>query len=173
MKVAKLIVLGVATFALTACGTTRQKLDWTNANVISSQILVTKDNFKKQILYVGPKYTEFSTGGYVLLRAWKDASNNSAYQIYVKDWYPGEWRFYDSAYDSKGNELDTISIDRKVDSCNKLGCSFEEHVGINVTRNYLMQNRLTGISFKLSGRAGEKVLYIPPAYIEAFVKSTL
>ena len=85
------------------------------------------------------------------------------------DYYGGDWRFYNSAYDSNGNSLDTTKISQDVGSCSTSGCSHFEHLGLNVTREYLEKNQDSGIRFKVSGKAGEEVFSIPSAYIKAFL----
>lgn len=139
-------------------------------------ISVTRDGFKKQTHYKGP---DISPGGAlvidkydkVFLRAMKtDAESEIMYQIYVVDWYQGRWRYYDSTHDSNGAELPTVSISRVVESCSgSSGCTYIEHVGILVTREYLDKNRDSGIRFKVSGKAGEEVFFIPSAYVKAFL----
>lgn len=91
-------------------------------------------------------------------------------QLYFRDHYDGEWRFYNSAYDIDGNKLDFLSIDRKVDTCGKFGCRHFEDVGITVTRGYLDSHRDSGIRLKVSGRAGEAIVDLPPGYIQGFLR---
>ena len=109
----------------------------------------------------------------VFLRAWKNDGAPSRYQIYVADYYGGEWRFYESAYDSNGTRIDTTLIDRKVISCGSYtGCTYAEHMGLNVTRDYLERHAATGMTFQISGRAGKEIFYIPDFHIQGFLAST-
>ncbi|MEX5452132.1 hypothetical protein [Stutzerimonas stutzeri] len=132
-------------------------------------IKVNYDEFKKLTEYEG---SNVATGGdVVFLRAWKPDKSPMVMQIYVMDYYSDEWRFYHSAWDSDGVKLDTTQISRDVGSCSRYsGCSHYEHLGLNVTRDYLEKHRQTGVRFKLSGKAGEEVFSIPAAHIDAFLE---
>jgi hypothetical protein len=96
------------------------------------------------------------------------------YQIYVADFINngeyGEWRFYDSAYyDDSGQALSVTPISRKVDRCNRYGCSVAEHIGVNISHKYLTVRQSSGIRFQVSGQGGKEAFFIPPAYIRAFL----
>lgn len=104
---------------------------------------------------------------YSLIRAWKFSDNSIAYQFYISSVFRGDWRFYNSTWDSNGNSLDTTQINRDV-SCNG-GCTFFETVGANITREYLQNVKDTGIKLKISGSAGEEIFQIPADYIKAIL----
>ncbi len=132
-------------------------------------IKVSYDEFKKLTKYEG---SNVATGAdVVFLRAWKPDKSPMVIQIYVMDYYHDEWRFYHSAWDSDGIKLDTTQISRDVGTCSRYsGCSHYEHLGLNVTREYLEKHRRTGVRFQLSGKAGEEVFSIPAAHIDAFLE---
>ncbi len=156
------------TCALSACVTT-PRLDTSDPQAVSSAISVQRDDFKKITNYKGPNASP-NIFDRLFLRAWKtDETGSINYQIYVMDYYDGDWRFYNSAYDSNGNRLDTTIISRDVGSCSRYGCSHYEHLGLNVSREYLEKNQESGIRFKLSGKAGEEVFFIAGGYIKAFL----
>lgn len=136
---------------------------------LRSTIKVSYDEFKKLTKYEG---SNVATGSdVVFLRAWRPDKSPMIIQIYVMDYYHGEWRFYHSAWDSDGVKLDTTQISRDVGRCSRYsGCSHYEHLGLNVTREYLEKHRRTGIRFKLSGKAGEEVFSIPAAHIDDFLE---
>lgn len=146
-------------------------VDWNDPQSIAGQIQIKRDDFKKLVEFKGP---DCSTSIYdrLFIRAWKeDHETVVRYQIYVMDYYDNSrWRFYNSAWDSNGNRLSTTVIARDVGSCSRYGgCSHIEHVGVNVSRKYLEKNKESGVRFKLSGKAGEEVFFIPPGYIKAFL----
>lgn len=154
-------------FTLSACGIL-PKVDWNKPIETSSRVKIERDEFKKVITFTGPDIAGFFDAVYI--RAWKFINtSNFEYQIYVMDQYDGDWRFYNSAYDSSGNRLDTLLISREVGSCSTYSCSHYEHIGINVSKEYLDNHLSNGIKFKVSGNAGEQVFYIPGAYIEGFL----
>lgn len=137
-----------------------------------AEIKVLRDDFKKQTTFVGPDCaTRFATRLFV--RAWhRDASPDLLeYQVYAVDSYTSDWRFYDEAYDADGNRLAFVSIDRTVD-CMKGVCTHEEHMGIKVARDYLDKHASSGLSFKVSGRGGEQVFFLPSQCIQAFLEKT-
>ena len=108
---------------------------------------------------------------YLFIRAWKyDNNPNISYQIYVKDRYGDNWRYYEHAYDSDGSKIDTTLISRDVSSCSQYGCAFDEHIGLNVSKAYLESHKETGIRFKISGTGGEEIFFIPGTYIKAFLE---
>jgi hypothetical protein len=136
--------------------------------LFGSKIQAKYDEFKKLTNYTGPNVASGSDA--VFLRAAKLDSGLITIQIYVSDYYEGEWRFYNSAWDSDGNRLNVTLISRKVGSCGRYGgCSHYEDVGINITREYLEARRASGIRFKLSGRGGDEIFALPGPYISAFL----
>jgi len=136
---------------------------------ISKRIKIKYDEFEKTTKYDGP-LEKWENCDNIFLRAWKaDSAKDTAYQIYVIDYYNGKWRFYKYGYDDDGNALDVISIDRDVDSCRYGNCSLREHVGINVSRKYLENRKDRGIKFKISGDAGEEICGLDSPYIKAFL----
>lgn len=169
---ARALVGAVAIASLAACAPLPQaKLltatDW------QARVKTKYDEFKKVTTYEGGEISRSYVDA-MFLRAWRYDSKRDevVYQIYVADYYNGEWRFYDEAWDSNGKRLDTTLIARKVGSCTSSGCNHFEHVGVNVTKAYLEQAQAEGVRFKLSGRSGEQVFFLPPAYIGAFLAAT-
>lgn len=136
-------------------------------------VKVTKDNFKKLTKYEGAELNYGELRSMFLRQSKIDGVMNHSYQFYFVDNYDGGWRFYDSAYDSNGNRLDAISIDRSVGSCSKyFGCSHWEHVGVSVSREYLQKNSDTDFQIKISGRGGEVIFNVPADYVRYFLDAT-
>lgn len=167
----KFVVVAAVCFGVSVC-VAQQALrpNLTESESVSARTTSTRDDFKKLVNFKGPNL--FQDGGRALfLRATKfDKSSELTVQLYFRDQYDGEWRFYNSAYDIDGNKLDFLSIDRKVDTCGKFGCRHFEDVGITVTRDYLDSRRDRGIKLKVSGRAGEAIVDLPPGYIQGFLQ---
>ncbi len=127
----------------------------TNVSKRYPPVKVTRDNFKKLTKYEGAELNYGDLRSMFLRLSKIDAVTEHSYQFYFVDNYDGGWRFYDSAYDNKGNKLDAISIDRSVGSCSRYsGCSHWEHVGVSVSRDYLLQNIERDFQIKISGRGG-------------------
>ncbi|MDP1637909.1 MAG: hypothetical protein Q8K74_13390 [Candidatus Nitrotoga sp.] len=149
-------------------------VDLKNVQDVKKSVTVKRDDFKKTTTYVGPEINRGGTSTF--LRSWKnDKDAYPSYQIYVTTVYDDDWRFYDTAYDSNGNRLDVLVIDREVlkGGCSKYGCVHTEDVAFTVSKEYLEKNIQSGITFKLNGRTAnaEIIQFIPGAYIEGFLSA--
>lgn len=167
----------LASFVFVA-GCAGPQINWADSNQISASVTSTRDDFKKRIEFNGPHYDGAkrveSDGMFlfakVFLRAYKfDKEKELTYQIYTYETYYNDWRFYNQAYDSDGKKLDFVPITQKVGSCGPGRCSKDEHVAINVTKDYLIAHQVGGISFKVFGKADERVWFLPGNYIQAFL----
>jgi hypothetical protein len=159
----------VATVLLSACAGPASRININDPQAIASKVSVQRDDFMKIVNYIGPNVAE-ENASRLLIRVWKnEQSPSTSYQIYVSHAFFNEWRFYDSAYDSNGERLDTSKIDTNASMCDRYGCMYTETVGLNVTRGYLEKNKGTGIKFKVSGRKGEAVFSLSGAYIQGFL----
>jgi hypothetical protein len=166
---AKIISTIAAILVLSACGLLIPRVDINDTQSVASAISIQRDDFKKLTKYDGPDVMVDDADG-VFIRAWKeDATKIVEYQIYVRIFYVDNWRLYKTAYDSDGNRLDVTVIARNIESCGGHGCSREEHLGINIPREYLEKKQETGIRFQVSGKGGDEVFFIPGAYIKAFL----
>jgi len=154
---------------LSACAGPASRININDPQAIASNVSVKLDDFKKIVNYTGPNVAEMNASR-LLLRAWKtEKSQSTSYQIYVSHAFFNDWRFYDSAYDSNGERLDTSKIDRNVSMCDRYGCMYTETVGLNITREYLEKNKVTGIKFKVSGSKGEAIFFLSGAYVQGFL----
>jgi hypothetical protein len=169
MLMNKLLSLLTALLMLSGCISSGPQLNTNDEQAVAKAISTQRDDFKKMTNYKGPNAaTELFDQ--LFIRAWKhDKLDAVSYQIYVLDHYYGDWRFYQTAFDSNGSNLNVTQISRDVSSCNRYGCAKEEHLAVNLSRDYLEKNKETGIRFKLSGKAGEEVFFIPSGYIKGFL----
>lgn len=131
----------------------------------------TRDVYEKTTRYKAPA-TERGGFDTVLLRAWQVDGGPVLYQLYVSDHYDQRWRFYHSAHDSAGRKLSMTQISREVSYCGRYGCTYFETVGLNIDRAYLEGAVQDGMSFKLSGKAGEEYFYVSGDYIKGFLVAT-
>ncbi|WP_239253689.1 hypothetical protein [Candidatus Nitrotoga sp. M5] len=175
MKALIITIFVTGIFMLTGCANpglnnaAKPTINWNDTQSISSAISVQHDDLKKITNFKGPNYSNGILDS-VSLRALKsDEDDRFSYQIYVTDYYHGDWRFYDTASDSKDNNLVIKLNSRDVSSCDYLTCAHQEHLGIDVSREYLEENQENGIVFKVSGKGGEKTCIIPGTYIKAFL----
>ncbi|MBP6279882.1 MAG: hypothetical protein KA388_09000 [Rhodocyclaceae bacterium] len=168
MKRQQRIATVVSAYILSACAA--MLAPDTNPNdpqAVLRAIGVKRDEFEKVTNYIGPNAANKPDS--LFIRAVKTDAGRMTYQIYVMDQYDGEWRFYNSAFDSNGTKLNTTQISRDVIACGSSSCIQQEHLGLNVSREYLEKAQQLGIRFKVSGRAGEEIFFIPSAYIRAFL----
>ena len=162
-----IIVLIISTFG---CAIT-PPIDPLEPQRLISLTTTTYDSYNKRTTYRGPYYyirSQTYSNDLIFLRAWKDGDSIS-YQIYVRDFYYNEWRFYDRVYDSNNTELSITLIDQDVTSCSGGSCTFCEDIGINVSKDYLEINKKTGIKFKIYGKGGSQEFYLPGILIETFL----
>lgn len=158
--------------SLTGCVTQPPRKTLLTAEDTAAAVQVSRDDFKKVTRFDGTDIADGTTD-ILFIRAWKADGMPTKYQVYVADFYTGEWRFYESAYDSDGTNLDVTLIDRKVGSCSRYGsCSHHEHMGINVSREYLEKKSDSGMSFQISGRGGQAVFFVPGFHIKGFLART-
>lgn len=168
MKSGKIVAFMLVAIVISACQA-NYRIDGNNPQKVAAGVKSEHDEFKKQTRFTGPNSAS-EDYDLLMLRATKtDATGAISYQIYVADYYSGEWRFYKSAYDSKGEKLETILISRDVTGCDRTGCGHKEHLAIPVTLKYLEENMSSGVRFKISGKAGEEVFFIPGPYIQTFL----
>lgn len=169
MKTRTLLLCAIA-FVATGCAQMMKTYDPSNQGQVMGKVTKKYDEFKRTTQYTGPSLAE-GTLDYVSLRAFAfENPPNTIYQIYVSDYYNGNWKFYDYAYDSDGNKLDFVRIDRRVSGCSSYGCSHTEDFALNVSRKYLQDRASTGIRFKVSGKGGEEIFFIPASYINGFLQ---
>lgn len=160
-----------AALLISAC-TAPVKTDIHSSHSVAAATSSSRDDFKKLVSFSGPNAAR-DLGDRVFIRAWKhDAQSQTFYQIYIADYYDGPWRFYTETYDSDGTRLKTTVISRDTGTCSKYGCSHIEHLGVDVTKSYLESKAETGVSFKISGKAGEEVFFLPNEYIKGFLNAT-
>lgn len=126
------------------------------------------DDFKKITSFKGQQLD--SGDSTVFLRSWKLADGKLSHQVYVADTYYGGWRFYQSATDSDGKDLEFTSINRSVGTCGRYtGCSHNEHVGISVSKAYLESKKTTGMRFRVYGKGGQETFTLPGDYIADYL----
>ena len=173
-----IVLLSVLTFG---CVAPQPRVDWTNPQEVTSRIETQYDNLKKVTTFTGPNCAS-DRGDTLFIRAWKaDATSEITYQIYVKNCYltptstpysadGATWRFYGAANDENRTALDVLPIARSVADCKSSSCNciFCEEIGINATREYLVQHQDGGIKIKLIGKGGEEIFSIPSGYVRAF-----
>lgn len=159
-------------FLLAGCMPSMPKLNLSDEVQIKAAIVVKYDDYEKVTRYEAPYGNVFPGGTYrekVFLRATKKDSVISTVQIYVNHTYQNDWRFYDRAYDINGQEMRVNKIDAEVLGCKQyIGCTYQEHLGVNIDIGYLEKSLDSGIKFKVVGSGGQQEFQLSPEYVRAF-----
>lgn len=111
--------------------------------------------------YEGVKYYLF----YAISDKFKNTHLDSNYYSIKVSRYGREWKFLDSGYDINGNRMDVKVTDRKVDHF------VYEYLNIQVSKQYLLDNRQSGIDIKLNGGRGETRIRLSPHLIDGFLQA--
>lgn len=105
-----------------------------------------------------------------MLRAWSEELpfGEIGGQLYVTARFNQDWAFLDSAW-SGGRSLPVTVIDRDVVSCEGVGCTVVETIGVGLTREELKTASAQGFSVKLSGSRDSVILEVPAPYFAGFL----
>jgi hypothetical protein len=126
--------------------------------------------------YKGPVVTNTADDGSdnpevedVYLRSQLEKGRPMRFFLVVSDYYDGDWRGFDQAYDLGGRKFHALSVRHKV-NC-KLLCGYEEVLEIELDRAYLEGHQGSGLSLKLYGPAGQSSspFTLPGPYIQGFL----
>lgn len=169
MKYAKVLAINLITLALIGCS--GKRFDPTQYTEVASSISRTRDNFRKVNTTTGPPIKNGASEHFI--RSFTiDGHNVRSFQIYAEISSSSVPDNFDTAYDISGKKLPTTYIATKVIGCSRYGCSYAQHVGIDIDQEYLNRNRMTGVRIQLSSKSEKKIIIIPAAYIQAFLDAT-
>ena len=80
-----------------------------------------------------------------------------------------DWRFYSRASTNKSEPLEFNEVSRKVSSCSRGSCVYNEMYNVYFTPAQMRQAGSAGLDFKVFGRRGdERVVTIPAAVVADF-----
>lgn len=145
--------------------------------VVSENVEVERDPFRGVLTYQGPVVTNRAEDGTdhpevedIYLRSQIDRSRPMRYFLVVSDYYDGDWRGFNQAFDIEGRKFHALSVRHKV-NC-KLICGYEETLDIEVDRDYLESHLEKGLNMRLYGPSGQAsaAFTLPGAYIHGFLK---
>jgi hypothetical protein len=163
-------------FFLMACATI-VGVDPQNELEVNEEVSVEWDPFKNLTVYKGPIISNTFEGGAsgpevedLSLWAQRVAGKPDRIFLVLSDYYDGDWRGFDQAYDFSGRKFHALSVRHKV-NC-KLICGYEEVIEIQLDRDYLQSHQSTGMTFRLYGPSGQSSapFEMPGAYIRGFLK---
>jgi hypothetical protein len=131
------------------------------------------DNLTRQTEYTGPPFPNAFLTTNVFLRAIQPPNLQVLlYQLYIVAYYKSECsREYNQAMDTEGNPLNMEVLLRTVGNRTGHGSTdyYEEHLIINLPREYLEAHQTNGIAFRISGPGGKEEIILPHYYIKAFL----
>lgn len=145
---------------------------------VGSAVRTNSDPFKGSIHYWGPAVANQAiadepapTVEKISISARTDKSSETRYFVNVIDYYQGDWRGYDQAYDSSGEKFHALAVKHHAGCA--LFCSFEERLDIEVSKKYLEDHAKTGITMRLYGPFGGSAPFtLPAGYIQGFLRVT-
>lgn len=150
-------------------------LDPNDAHQVSEEVEVEWDPFKNLTVYSGPVFsneTESTTSGseieQLALSAHHAAGKPQRFFLRLSDFYDGDWRGFDQAFDLEGHKFHALSVRHHV-HCS-LFCGYEETLEVELTKDYLNAHRASGITMRLYGpsREASAAFTMPGAYIDGF-----
>lgn len=177
METRKILGVAASVLMLGACGTSAEKgtseavappPNMNDPGDVAAATNVQRDEYGTSTIYKGPNIA-IKPQDHLFIRATKADAGSVSYQIYVSVNYTGVWRFYNWAYDADGSTLDLTLYSRNFADCTRNDCAHNEHMGVDVKREYLAQHVQSGLRFWLSGKAGKEAFFIPSGYIKAFL----
>lgn len=160
-------LLPACIFVATAPDETRPQ----TAQAVHDKTRVEYDHYKNSTWVNGPTINASSLTAFHLRSLWIGGSQKSL-QLYVSD-KSSSWRHFAHANDSDGNSLPLTPIGTDVDSfsygrIHNTWCY--EDVAVELTKEYLESHASSGMSVKVWGNAGERIVDVPPFYIEGFLR---
>ena len=175
-----LFLLSAVMLALGLVGcTTVLGVDPENAHEVDDEVTVEWDPFKNLTLYKGPKFSNTFEGDAagpeveeLSLSAQRNPGRPDRFFVTLSDYYDGDWRGFDQAFDLEGHKFHALSVRHDV-HCHVV-CGYEETIEIEVTREYLDAHRQSGITMRLYGpsKAASAPFAMPGAYIQGFLSGS-
>ena len=123
---------------------------------------VQTDKFSPQITVVGLSDFENPFGGIAkkwFIRSFIDKTTGDvSNQLYVWITYAGGgWNFFDAASDDTASPHAVDVVDRSVDNCGEILCSYTEDIVIDLPSS-LLASRPNGFEMKVSARSGASII---------------
>ena len=173
----KIAICFVVAFVYGCTG--NHKIDPDDIDAVARSVSVERDDFMGVLMLKGPLISNRQTSTTdapeveeVSLHAVKPKDRPERYFIDVTDYYDGNWRGFDQAFDISGNKFHAL-VARHHAEC-KLFCGFDEQIEIEVSKKYLDEHADTGILMRLygPGSVASAPFLVPGGYIKGFLKTT-
>lgn len=153
------------------------KVETLDSSAVSKEIKVERDAFKNTISYRGPVVSNSADNDSdapeveeINLHARKEQNHTTLYFLSVTDYYHGDWRGFDQAFDIAGSKFHTLTSKHNVNCY--FFCGYDEVLDIELSRDYLDKHAKTGITMRLYGASGvaSAPFTLSASYIEGFLK---
>ena len=94
------------------------------------------------------------------------SGGNEFIQLYVFHWSQTGWNFFSQASDISGTSLNVRPLNRDVN----FNATVEEHIAIDLPRDFIESRKNQGLNIRLLGRKGSLIIEVPSAYILGFLE---
>jgi hypothetical protein len=94
------------------------------------------------------------------------SGGNEFIQLYVFHWSQTGWNFFNQASDISGMPLNVRQLSRDVNS----NATVEEHIAIDLPRDFLESRKNQGLNIRLLGSRGSLIVEVPSLYIMGFLE---
>lgn len=164
---------------LAASGCSILRVDPNDVLKVDEAVEIERDAFKKVVYFQGPVVTNEAEDASnspevedISLRATQEQNKPARFFLTITDYYDGDWRGFDQAFDSAGAKFHALATRHKV-QCTFL-CGYEEVLEVELTRKYLDDHIKNGITMRLYGPSGfaSAVFTLPGPYVEGFLKGS-
>ena len=171
----KIALYGV--LLLTAVGCSLLRVDANDPVAVQKEVEVERDTFKNIVYYRGPEVSNTANEDSdapelegLALHARTGEDRQTRYFLSVTDYYDGDWRGFDQAFDSTGGKFHALAVKHKV-NCH-LFCGYAEMLDIELSRQYLEAHAHTGLTMRLYGPSGaaSAPFTLPAGYLQGFMK---
>jgi hypothetical protein len=160
---------------LNACANNDKKISSWEVNDVYQSTTVTPNPVTSGKTYLGPSINtmnDLNTYEMFNLRTAETQQGIKTFELQVHLTYFNQMRDYNSASLINGPANSFKVISKEAGLCESRGCMFKELLSIKVTDAFLKQNLKNGFELKIGSKAGiTTVVYIPPQYIQGFLKA--
>ena len=174
-RLAHLVLLISTALGLSACANNDKKIGSWEVNDVYQSTTVTPSPATGGKSFLGPSINtmgEANTYEMFNLRTAESQQGMKTYELQVHLTYFNQVRDYNSANLIDGPVSSFKVISKEAGLCESRGCIFKELLSIRVTDAFLKQNMKNGFELKIGSKSGiTTVVYIPPQYIQGYLKA--
>ncbi|WP_445357311.1 hypothetical protein ACJJIC_14890 [Microbulbifer sp. ANSA002] len=170
----------LAAVLLAGCSATTS-ITQKSASEVRQAVTIHNSSENNATEYSGPPMQATTDGSdhnlyYYMLRALAPKNGGSPqYQLRIDITYRENWRNYDTATFSGGNEVELSKLDRKVLNCaSAFKCMLEETLEVTLSENQITNalKKRESLRVKLYAKSGHRsVIEVPSSYLMGFYSS--